>query len=78
MWTRNEDEILMKEYGKLGGKWDTIAAILKNKTANGVKNRFNMLNKKQISLVNDQIPRATKKSLQYVGKYTSDDIELEK
>lgn len=39
-WTKEEDELLIKLYFKIGNKWSKIAHFLKGRTENQVKNRF--------------------------------------
>ncbi|CAK82968.1 unnamed protein product (macronuclear) [Paramecium tetraurelia] len=39
-WTKEEDEIVVESYKKLGGKWSQISKNLNNRSENSIKNRF--------------------------------------
>lgn len=45
-WTKEEDELLIKLYLKIGNKWSRIAHCLQGRTENQVKNRFRTFFKK--------------------------------
>ncbi|CAD8182279.1 unnamed protein product [Paramecium pentaurelia] len=39
-WNKEEDEIVVEFYKKLGGKWSQISKHLNNRSENSIKNRF--------------------------------------
>lgn len=45
-WSAEEDRVLLEAHIQIGKKWAEIAKILKNRTENSVKNRWNSLIKK--------------------------------
>jgi len=49
-WTKEEDKIIVDAYDKLGSKWTTISYMLKGRTPNAIKNRWNSTLKR---LLND-------------------------
>ena len=51
-WTAEEDIKLLETHNQLGKRWAEIAKILKNRTENAVKNRWNSLIKKYKSEYN--------------------------
>jgi len=50
-WTKEEDELLIKLYLKIGNKWSRIAHCLRGRTENQVKNRFRTFFKRGSSSV---------------------------
>ena len=46
-WTAVEDTKLMEAQAKLGNKWSKISSLLKGRTENNVKNRFNSLKRRE-------------------------------
>ena len=47
-WTKEEDELILKYRLEYGNKWVKIASLLKNRSDNAVKNRWNATLKKLI------------------------------
>ena len=47
MWAQEEDLLILKLVGEIGKRWSTIAAQLPGRTDNGVRNRWNRLDKAQ-------------------------------
>ena len=47
MWAQEEDLLILKLVGEIGKRWSTIAAQLPGRTDNGVRNRFNRMEKAQ-------------------------------
>jgi len=45
-WTQKEDLIILTQRQKLGNKWSQISKLLKGRTENAVKNRYNSLLRK--------------------------------
>ena len=41
-WTREEDELLAQKYKELGSKWSEISTFFNGRSANALKNRFNV------------------------------------
>ena len=41
-WTKEEDEKLVQKYNELGSKWSMIAKFFDGRSANALKNRFNV------------------------------------
>uniref|UniRef100_A0A7S0ZEJ7 Uncharacterized protein n=1 Tax=Timspurckia oligopyrenoides TaxID=708627 RepID=A0A7S0ZEJ7_9RHOD len=48
-WTAAEDLIIVEGHARLGNKWSEIAKLLKGRSDNAVKNRFNSTIRKQLS-----------------------------
>lgn len=46
-WTEEEDKLLDKLYNKYGSRWTKIASYFRNRSANGVRNRFRLREKKK-------------------------------
>lgn len=55
-WTEEDDEKLDKLYDKFGPKWKKIASFFKNRSANGVRNRFRLRQKKRTTESNSESP----------------------
>lgn len=47
-WTKEEDDILIKQHELWGNKWAKIALLLKGRTDNSVKNRWNSSLKRKL------------------------------
>ena len=45
-WTQDEDDIISNYHKKFGNQWRKIAFYVKGRSANAVKNRWNLLNSK--------------------------------
>jgi Myb-like DNA-binding protein FlbD len=41
-WTKEEDELLAQKYKELGSKWSEISAFFNGRSANALKNRYNV------------------------------------
>ncbi|EAY22422.1 Myb-like DNA-binding domain containing protein [Trichomonas vaginalis G3] len=41
-WTREEDDLLLKKVTELGSKWSIIAQFFNGRSANSLKNRYNV------------------------------------
>lgn len=44
-WTKEEDEILIRKYAEYGSQWSKILPFLDNRSKNGLKLRFKLLEK---------------------------------
>lgn len=53
-WTAEEDQIVMEAHARLGNRWSEIAKLLKGRTDNATKNRFNTTIRRQISELGEQ------------------------
>lgn len=53
-WTPEEDRIVMEAHARLGNRWSEIAKLLKGRTDNATKNRFNTTIRRQISELGEQ------------------------
>ena len=49
-WTPDEDDIIFRNYQKLGPKWSVIAKMIPGRTDNAIKNRWNSSISKRISV----------------------------
>lgn len=58
-WTVEEDRIVMQAHARLGNRWSEIAKLLKGRTDNATKNRFNTTIRRQISELACQARRDT-------------------
>ena len=55
-WSSEEDALLLKKHAEYGNKWYEIAKFFKGRTYNSVKNRFNLLKRKnRKSIINNLI-----------------------
>ena len=55
-WTDEEDQLLMQKYAELGSKWGLMSQCFNNRTDVQLKNRFNLLNRRNIPPVQPLIP----------------------
>lgn len=53
-WTPEEDRVVMQAHARLGNRWSEIAKLLKGRTDNATKNRFNTTIRRQISELSTQ------------------------
>jgi len=49
-WTEEEDRIILREYAQCGPRWADIAAELRGRTDNAVKNRWNCSMRRKVEL----------------------------
>lgn len=55
-WTEEEDELLIKLHREYGNKWVTISRMMKNRSDNAIKNRWNStLKKKELDITVNEI-----------------------
>lgn len=58
-WSAEEDRVVMDAHARLGNRWSEIAKLLKGRTDNAVKNRFNTTIRRQISELSSSAAGAT-------------------
>jgi myb-related protein len=51
-WTSEEDELIIQEHARLGPRWVTIAPMLRGRSDNAVKNRWNASIKQRLGHLN--------------------------
>jgi len=59
-WTEDEDKIIIDNHNKLGSKWTTISNLLRGRTPNAIKNRWNSTLKRILSTGGTQRKRRAK------------------
>jgi len=74
-WTDNEDMHLLIGFKNYGNKWKDIAKMLKGRSENAVKNRFNILYKKFRGIPENLQVQDVEHALQAVTEEKKDDKE---
>lgn len=64
-WTQEEDDLLIEKQKEIGSRWVTIAKFFNHRTDAAVKNRFQMLERKQRKLEKKGITITRKQKVHY-------------